>query len=234
MKVTPTSCSGLLALLLAVVLQAVTAQDRDLQYVTDKLRLSLYSQANDSSNVIKLLQSGDGLEIEQIQGPYAFVVTEDGTRGWVKRGFLVEEPTSNLLLEQALGQIDALEAELDKLANSKVVLDQYEADMNQMATTLQSVEQEKAAAVEALKELERQQAEAEAERLAAERAEEGIASAGLVATAEVDLREIGQFALEHWKLLAPLLALLVVIVFLISKVIIEARIRSRFHGIKIW
>jgi uncharacterized protein YgiM (DUF1202 family) len=82
----------------AVSAQETTDQDKDRQYVTDQLRLSLYSQASSSSQVVELLQSGDILEIEQIQGPYAFVTTPDGTKGWVKRGFLVTKPTSNLLL----------------------------------------------------------------------------------------------------------------------------------------
>ncbi len=61
--------------------QDTSDQDTDKQYVTDQLRLSLYANANSSSQVLKLLQSGDLLEIEQIQGPYALVTAPGGTRG---------------------------------------------------------------------------------------------------------------------------------------------------------
>ncbi len=82
--------------------QDTSDQDKDGQYVTDQLRLSLYANANSSSQVLKLLQSGDLLEIEQIQGPYALVTAPDGTRGWVKRGFLVTKPTYNILYRDEL------------------------------------------------------------------------------------------------------------------------------------
>ena len=102
-------------LILSMVFALASAQeagdeDRDRQYVTDQLRLSLYSHADSRSEVVKLLQSGDLLEIEQIQGPYALVTTSEGTRGWVKRGFLVTQPTSNLLLEEERKKTESLAA----------------------------------------------------------------------------------------------------------------------------
>ena len=110
--------------------QEASDEDKDRQYVTDQLRLSLYSHANSSSQVVKLLQSGDLLEIEQIQGPYALVTAPGGARGWVKRGFLVAEPTSNLLLLEEQKRSEGLAAEIEKLNNAKVVIDQYEKDMD--------------------------------------------------------------------------------------------------------
>ena len=38
----------------------------------------------------------------------------------------------------------------------------------------------------------------------------------------------------HWKIIAPLLLVMLAICFLLTKLIVEARIKSRFHGIKIW
>ncbi len=88
----------------SVTAQEDTSQDRDRQYVTDQLRLSLYANPNGSGQ-IDLLRSGDLLEIEQVQGNYALVTTPDGKRGWVKRGFLVTKPTSNLLLAEEQQQV---------------------------------------------------------------------------------------------------------------------------------
>jgi uncharacterized protein YgiM (DUF1202 family) len=74
--------------------------DKDRQYVTDQLRLSLYANASSQSKVLKLLQSSDALVIDEIRGPYALVTAPDGTRGWVQRGFLVTSPTSSILLRE--------------------------------------------------------------------------------------------------------------------------------------
>ena len=202
--------------------QEGTEQERDRQYVTDQLRLSLYAQANSNSEVLKLLQSGALLEIEQIQGPYALVVTEDGTRGWVKRGFLVEEPTSNLLLLEEQRRTSELEAELEKFANSRVVIDQYEKDLQQMAEQMQGLQAERDAAQESIAGL---QQEIEARQRELERRNEQGIPALLV---------LWDTFRNYWQYIVPIILLIMLLSFLLSKAIIEARIKSRFHGIKIW
>ena len=38
----------------------------------------------------------------------------------------------------------------------------------------------------------------------------------------------------YWKIIVPVILALLALSFLISKMIVEAHIRSKFHGIKIW
>lgn len=202
----------------------LSAQDTsgDRHYVTDELRLSMYSNANDNSQVLKLLQSGDSVDIEQIQGPYALVLGPDGTRGWVKRGFLVTKPTSNLLLAEEKQKTAQLAAEIEKLANSKTVIEQYEQDMDAMAARLAGVEDEKQQAQASIAALE-QQIEAQQRELDA-RYEGGYAA----------WLALWDTARHYWLYLLPIVALIVLLTSLISKSIVESRIKARFQGIKIW
>ena len=39
---------------------------------------------------------------------------------------------------------------------------------------------------------------------------------------------------EYWEIIVPFLLALLLLCFLISKKIVESRIKARFHGIKIW
>ena len=204
------------------VAQEASDEDRDRQYVTDQLRLSLYAQANSSSQVIKLLQSGDLLEIEQIQGPYALVATPDGTRGWVKRGFLVTKPTSNLLLREEQEKTKSLAAEIEKLNNSKVIIDQYEKDMDKLVEKIDELETDKQKAEESINALKQEIDEKQAE---IDRKDEDNAPAAQVL--------LDTFK-RYWQLVVPAILVIVLISFLVSKEIVEARIRAKFHGIKIW
>ncbi len=215
---------GLTLLLSAapVIAQEASDQDRDRQYVTDQLRLSLYAQPNSSSQVIKLLQSGDLLEIEQIQGPYAFVATPDGTKGWVKRGFLVTEPTSNLLLREEQEKTKSLAAEIEKLNNSKVIIDQYEKDMDKLVDKIDELETQKQEAEESILVL---QQEVEAKQAEIDRKEDDNVPAMTV---------LLDTFVRYWQVIVPILLVLVLISFLVSKEIVEARIKAKFHGIKIW
>ena len=202
--------------------QEASDQDRDRQYVTDQLRLSLYTNPNSSSKVVKLLQSGDLLEIEQISGPYALVTAPDGTKGWVKRGFLVTKPTSNLLLRQEQQKTASLQAEIDKLANSKVVIDQYEKDMDKLVEKIDSLELENQKASESIEEL---QQEVEAKQLELDRKDEETAPV---------LWVLWDTLRKHWSVIVPIILVIIFLSFLVSKEIVESRIRAKFHGIKIW
>ncbi len=217
-------CCGLIILMLAGPLAAQEAsdEDRDRQYVTDQLRLSLYEGPDSSTRVIKLLESGDVLEIEQISGAYAFVTDPEGTKGWVKRGFLVTEPTGRILLQEEQQKVRALEAEIDKLANSKVVIDQYEKDMDAMVEKIDALELEKQKAQENIAALQR---EIEAKQLELERREADTTPPWIV------LRDT---FLRYWQYIIPIFVIVIVLSYLVSKQIIEARIKSKFHGIKVW
>jgi len=217
----------LLGLALMSFCAILSAQDSDNAagdrfYVTDELRLSMYSNANDNSQVLKLLESGDSVDVLQIQGPYALVLGPDGTRGWVKRGFLVPDPTAKILLQEEREKSAELAAEIEKLANSKAVIEQYEKDLDQMATRVANIETEKDQADATIVSLQ-QQVEARQRELEA-KYEDGLPA----------LLALWDTARHYWAYLIPVVVVIVLLTWLISKMIIESRIKSRFHGIKIW
>jgi len=220
----------LLALALLASCQLALAQDsdnadKDRQWVTDQLRLSLYEGANSQSKVLKLLNSGDLLVIDEIRGPYALVTAPDGTHGWVKRGFLVSNPTAKILLQEEQQKNANLFDELEKLGNSKVVLDAYEKDMDDLVKKIKDLEAGKFEASETIARLEQ---EIEAAQQQEEEEDSMPLQSNLVVADLLDALR------AHWKIFASALLILIVLTFVLSKLVIEARIKSRFHGIKIW
>ncbi len=199
-------------------------QENDKLYVTDQLRLSLYASASSKSKVIKLLKSGDLLAIKELKGAYAFVTDPGGAQGWVKRGFLKATPTSGLLLKEEQQKNLELAAGIEKLANSKTVIEQYEKDMDKLVARIDELETEKQEANLLNAELHQQ---IEARQRERERDLEGAKS---VPASRVLW---GTFK-RYWYAVIPMIGLVILITFLVGKVIIETRIKSKFHGIKIW
>ena len=217
----------ILALTLTIYCQLASAQDtanaeKDTQYVTDQLRLSLYEDASSQSKVLKLLQSGDVLIVDEIRGPYALVTAPEGIRGWVKRGFLVTTPTATILLREEREKNAGLFDEIEKLANSKIIIDTYEKDMDEMIGKIEVLETEKNEAREAAATLQQkvsdQQLELDRKRENNEPIEELLS----------------EILLRYWQIILPGFLALLLLCFLISKLVIESRIKARFHGIKIW
>jgi SH3 domain protein len=214
----------LLSLYQPALAQDSDAQDKDRQYVTDQLRLSLYQEPSSQSKVIKLLQSGDLLIVDEISGPYARVTAPDGARGWVKRGFLVSNPTAKILLQEERQKSANLFEELEKLTNSKVVIDTYEKDMDDLVTKIKNLEADNLEARETITRLELQAAEASQQQ----------ESETMELLGEMPSEEVLNSLRAHWKIIVSVLVVVVLLTFLVSKLAIEARIKSRFHGIKFW
>ena len=206
--------------------EKVVEKPKEMLYVTDELRLSLYPNANDRGKRLEYLNSGDKLGILQIQGPYALVIAPTGRRGWVKRGFLLPQPTAKLLLAEEKKTTEALRQEIEKLANSKMVIDQYERDMDELTRNLNTAETGK---------LNAEQIVAEMEAAAREKAElEAAIKAARESKTTLPIEALIETATTYWQYLVPILVFFLLLGSLISKLIIDARIKKRFHGLKLW
>ncbi|MFT5218906.1 MAG: hypothetical protein ACI9LO_000794 [Planctomycetota bacterium] len=218
----------------SVVAQGTIDQDKDRLYITDELRLSLYEKPNSQSNVVKLLSSGDLLQIEELSGPYARVIAPGGAEGWVKKGFLTASPTSNILLEQEIETNSRLTAELEKLGNSKVLIDQYEKDIDLIVEKLEQVEDQKKLADRSNIDLQQKLQQ----RLAAQQLSESSAVNQIetvsMAKDQPPLSVLWETAFLYWDIVALMVGAIILFSFLLGKMIIESRIKSKFHGIKIW
>ena len=212
--------------LLAQQAEEVDGVIRDILYVTDQLRLSVYPQANDKSGSLQSLSSGDKLAILQISGNYALVKTPNGKQGWVKRRFLVPEPTASLLLKQEKIKTRELNQEIEKLANSKMVIDQYEVDMDAMSENILTLEAKNNQFQQTITELE-QAAQQKTER-------EAAIAASAESNSPLPMNVLITTAMTYWQYMIPLILLLLLMGFLLGKLFIEARIRKRFQGLKIW
>lgn len=208
-------------LILCLASIPVYAQDEDSEktvlYVTDQLRLSLYNEASEQSGILLYLNSGDRLVVEEVTGAYAKVTAPSGRQGWVKRGFLVSEPTASIRLEEMIETNDLLKKELEKLNNSKVVLEQYEKDMDTMSAQIATLQQEKQSAQETIDRLRKaaeEKKQAERERPA--------------------LNVLKKIALGYWQYLAGSAVMLLLLGFLFGKSITESAIRRKFQGVKVW
>ena len=100
---------GLLALLpLTAMAQLETA------YVTDNLRLGLYEAEDTSGRPMRMLDSGQAMEILSRDRNYANVRLPDAAEGWVKAAYLVADKPAKLIVAEITAERDSLVAELEE------------------------------------------------------------------------------------------------------------------------
>ena len=99
--------TGVLILLPALV-AAETA------YVTDNLRLGLHAAEDTSDRAFRFLESGQAMEVLSRNRNYANVRLPDGTEGWVKSAYLVEEKPAKLIVAEAMDERDRISSELEE------------------------------------------------------------------------------------------------------------------------
>jgi ElaB/YqjD/DUF883 family membrane-anchored ribosome-binding protein len=84
-------------------------------YVTDNLRLGLYEAEDTSGRPMRMLNSGQAMEILSRDRNYANVRLPDASEGWVKSAYLVEEKPAKLIVAEITAERDALLTEMEEI-----------------------------------------------------------------------------------------------------------------------
>jgi len=87
-------------------------------YVTDTLQLGLHELSDTSDRPFRNLDSGQELEILSRTTYYANVQLADGTQGWVKAGYLVNDKPAKLIVAETRAEADGLARKLEDLRNA--------------------------------------------------------------------------------------------------------------------
>lgn len=124
--------------LLPLVAAAETA------YVTDNLRLGLHAAEDTSDRAFRFLESGQAMEVLIRDRNYANVRLPDGTEGWVKAAYLVDEKPAKLIVAETIAERDALAAELEStkqsFAEPAAAIDRLEGELSDLKTQLDSAQ----------------------------------------------------------------------------------------------
>lgn len=126
---------------------SLTIHAQEFAYVTDSLQLRVYSSASADSELLQTIESGESVETFASEGGFTQVTTYDGTVGWVKSAFLVEDPPEKLLYFSVSEKNKELEAELEQLKNelpssTSASQDQPQsADVENLKTKLSSLQE---------------------------------------------------------------------------------------------
>ena len=135
---------GLLALL-PVLAAAETG------YVTDRLMLGLHQAEDTSDRPFRSLESGTAFEILSRDRLYARVRLADGTEGYVKAAYVVDEPPAKLIVNQAQAEVERLTRELEE---AKAAFAEPAAVIDSLKSQAAALESELEAARTRLDELE--------------------------------------------------------------------------------
>lgn len=194
---------------------------KEVQYVTDKLRLSLYKQADERSGTLKLLVSGDEVGILEKAGPYSRVRTSEGDIGWVKNGFLVSQPTASYQLIEEQKKNRILAQQIEKFSDTEALVQDYENTIEKMNEDFRRVQDELVTAQESLTQLTESNAELNQQL---DNAHNNI----------IGWSDVIQVLQSFWYIVALIGMLIFLVGFVAGREIIEARVRRRFQGVKVW
>jgi len=199
-----------------------TLDVKESKYVTDKLRLSLYKKADSNSGTIKLLVSGDRLDVLERSGPYSRVRTKQGEVGWVKNGFLVNTPTSSYLLLAEQQKNEQLSQQLDKYANTEKLMQDYENTIQQLQQNNEKLLQELQLSKQASEGLTGQIHELQKQIDMISEPEYGLT-----------IEQIMLLIYQYWYFALSILLMMFVSGLFIGRKMIKAQVNRRFQGVKV-
>jgi SH3 domain protein len=122
-----------------ILLPALAAADT--AYVTDNLRLGLHQAEDTSDRAFRYLESGQAMEILVRDRNYANVRLPDGTEGWVKSAYLVDEKPAKLIVAETIAERDRLASELEQakaaFAEPAATIDELRNQAEQLSNELE-------------------------------------------------------------------------------------------------
>ena len=144
----------LLTTLLLAFATASSVLAADIQYVSDQLIITLRSGQGNTYEILKTLPTGSRLEVlETTQTGYTRVRTGDGTEGWVRSQYLIDEPTAAMQLERVSRQLERFQEQNEKLRETLSQVQKERAELTAERDKLLKQYQEASNRLEHLKEV---------------------------------------------------------------------------------
>ena len=100
---------------LTLFLTLTTQSFAEKRYVTDRILLGIHTKADAASTLIKSVPSGTELEVLDSSEGFLNVELDDGTKGWVSSGFVMDETPTTRKYDVLSHQYEQTTQELDKL-----------------------------------------------------------------------------------------------------------------------
>lgn len=119
----------LLALLL-VLGMALTAV-AETRYVTDQFEVTFRSGPGNEYRILRMISTGQRLELLETAGDWSRVEAPDGLEGWVRTQHLRPEPPARQDLQATTARLRSIEAERDSHREENVRLHQLNQELEQ-------------------------------------------------------------------------------------------------------
>jgi SH3 domain protein len=140
--------------LLGLILAALPAF-AETSYVSDEMHITFRSGPASDRKIIKLLISGQPVEVQQKEGEWAMVRLPDGKQGWVLHRYLTPEEPCDMVLERLSASHAALTERADTLdtenrslkSSNKTLTDDLattQTDLQKTRTALNKLKEESA------------------------------------------------------------------------------------------
>ncbi|MGD8576293.1 MAG: TIGR04211 family SH3 domain-containing protein, partial [Thiohalophilus sp.] len=122
-----------LFLILALLATAAPiANAAQYQYVSDQLIITLRNGKGNTYQILKTLPTGTRLEVlETTDEGYTRVRTSDGTEGWVRTQYMIDDPTAAMRLEETSRKLNNLQEQTTQLRST---LSDVQAERAQLST----------------------------------------------------------------------------------------------------
>jgi SH3 domain protein len=128
----------------------VSTSSAETLYVTDKLYLGLHELPRSKGKQIKVLASGTKLKVLERIKDYVKVRTPEGTLGWTKSAYLVDEIPPRLQLTQLQDKNEKLAAELSSTRSKIANIDNIIKDLEDRLSRSNEIISEKSEEINTL------------------------------------------------------------------------------------
>jgi len=242
------------SLLIALTLY-LSAAFAEATFITDKIKVDLYSLQNQKGVLVKSVTGGTPVKVLKTEGEFHLIRTSDNKAGWVPTVFVSTEKPVQIEYQQLLAKYEelnktasttkdnskndkALEKEKKALVQARKKLADSKAQIKKLEESLKAKDSEVNSSNTALDAL-KQEIAVEREKMAQAKTEIAAQTPAQFASAPApksDNKQMlsgGEFAIDlRWFIIGLLITLLMG--FMLGKRWVDAKIRKRHGGLRLY
>ena len=131
----------------ALLLSTAMTAAAETAYVTDEFKITLRTGQGARDKILKMVPSGEKLEVMERAEEHSLVRTEDGKEGWVLNRYLVASPIARDRLRRAEIRIATMKEEMKELTNQLNELKGTRHNLNKASKELEDIRRASANAI---------------------------------------------------------------------------------------
>lgn len=227
-----------------IFITAVISYSANAAYVSERLYLGVYAIPDTTGTPVKMLPSGEQVEVLETEGDFTKIRSKDKSEGWVRTEFITEVVPTKVKLKQVTSQRDQLQLQLNSIGITRAKVKELQSKLAQSEKTITQLQGQLQGEQSAAAELVSQQQDTQQQEIVGlqEQLQKLSSTITSLETAKQELEDKLKSSAHRGPYNPTTKIAWLIVAMTVSLILggwlgvqwLEKKIRKKFNGLRVW